>query len=766
MLVIMLLAVWQLPQLKIDSDLLALFPTGQQPEAQGRAEELLSKKYEQQVLLLLAADDSSALRTHLPLIVDVLQACECIAWAGTQFKTENATDRLDAVYKNHANIVLTEPWRDRLLREPPEKIQQQRLREFVTSPGLLNEHILANDPLGSVQDFLRTLRSVPESVSFDEQGNPYIVIEKRHFYLLRVELQGSPFSIRTQAQFAQSLNAALKKVRELPGFRQLQTGAVFYTMDGTEQARTEISTVGVGSATGIVLLLLIVFRRVDIVLLAFAPIAVGVVAGLLVTQWAFGRVHLMALVFGAALVGVAIDYSLHFFTERLDSGPAWQAPKGAKRLFAPLALGLVSSCAGYLSFMASGFPGFMQIAVLSSTGLAAAFIFVMGWYPLLLARPVSTPMPRWLAVLVAKVIGGHSRFLANCQRPSVYFGGIVLVLGGISCWQVNDDIRAMQSMNPALQKAESTLREYMPGQPALQYLLVQANDINTLLRRGEQLQAELDALVVENKLGGYSLLSQWVPSLERQRDSARLWQQQVLDSGLLNRLYEKLGVKAQQAKAYTARWSSARNLPPEALLPILSEVPGAPGYFAMNDKHYSVVHLYAPVDAAAAASLAAQHAERQWVDPVARTSGLLQTYRERASVLLLVAYSVIFCLLLIRYRVLGAAKVIAPPALASVLTIAILLLSGQALSVFHVMALLLVLGIGVDYSLFWRESAGKSRATMLAIGLSTITTVLSFGLLALSSTTAIHNFGLVVLVGIFLVFLLAPLSVHRCDAGR
>ncbi len=74
------------------------------------------------------------------------------------------------------------------------------------------------------------------------------------------------------------------------------------------------------------------------------------------------------------------------------------------------------------------------------------------------------------------------------------------------------------------------------------------------------------------------------------------------------------------------------------------------------------------------------------------------------------------------------------------------------------MALLLVLGIGVDYALFFRETGLDNPATLLAIALSSLTTLLAFGLLALSATTAIHAFGQTILVGILVAFLLSPMA--------
>lgn len=78
-------------------------------------------------------------------------------------------------------------------------------------------------------------------------------------------------------------------------------------------------------------------------------------------------------------------------------------------------------------------------------------------------------------------------------------------------------------------------------------------------------------------------------------------------------------------------------------------------------------------------------------------------------------------------------------------------------------------GIGIDYGLFFAHSsqptgggdgAAQERlvATLLAVLLANLTTQLAFGLLALSHTQAIASFGLVLSVGVFVSFLLAPLA--------
>lgn len=145
----------------------------------------------------------------------------------------------------------------------------------------------------------------------------------------------------------------------------------------------------------------------------------------------------------------------------------------------------------------------------------------------------------------------------------------------------------------------------------------------------------------------------------------------------------------------------------------------------------------------------------QWVDKVGGISAVLGSYRATMAWVLLGAYAVVFAVLFPRYR--GRTwRVLAPTAAASVLAVALLGFLGQQLQLFHVLALMLLLGVGVDYGIFMQEESEGDDAPWLAVGLSAASTILSFGLLALSGTPALRAFGLTMLAGAALVWLLAP----------
>ena len=144
-------------------------------------------------------------------------------------------------------------------------------------------------------------------------------------------------------------------------------------------------------------------------------------------------------------------------------------------------------------------------------------------------------------------------------------------------------------------------------------------------------------------------------------------------------------------------------------------------------------------------------------DRVARISTLLEAQRHSASAMLAVAYASVMGLLLLRYRQPRSLLLVLAPLLSTTTVLAMLTLAAIPLSLFHVFALFLVLGLGMDYGIFAREAGADDSDCRLAIMLSALTSGLSFGLLALSSTPMVQAFGLTVLLGSLLNLLLVPL---------
>jgi len=429
---------------------------------------------------------------------------------------------------------------------------------------------------------------------------------------------------------------------------------------------------------------------------------------------------------------------------------------------------------GYMGLALTPFPGLRHMAAFSACGLVFAWLTVVCWFPSLLkpgtlregtlARRYSATLARWPRV------GLNRASLAGLALFAVF------AAFGWSRLSVNDDIRSLQTPPKALVDDQIKLGKLLDAPTPVQYFLVRGDSPETVLQREEALKARLDPLVAAGRISGYQALSNWVPSMQVQAARRTLVQDTLLGvDGPLSKVAAELG-EDQEWVAATRKHLEA-NTEALTVAQFLTTAPSEPWRHLWLGEQKGV---YASIVAVRGLSLAAipdlKRAANgvprrlmpsviqgvpsvpgvQFVDKVAEISSVLGRYRQYMAWVVLGAYALVFLVLSVRYR-RHAWRVVAPTAMASVATLALLGIAGQPLMMFHILALMLLLGVGIDYGIFMQEDAARRDTPWLAVGLSAVSTVLSFGLLGLSHTPALRAFGLTMLVGTTLAWLLVPL---------
>jgi predicted exporter len=336
----------------------------------------------------------------------------------------------------------------------------------------------------------------------------------------------------------------------------------------------------------------------------------------------------------------------------------------------------------------------------------------------------------------------------------------VILFGGARM-RVQDDIRSLQKPPQKLLEDQLKLGKILDLATPAQFYLLRAANVEALLQREEKLKQRLDLLVQQRQIRGYQAISNWVPSAQLQESRRQLIDRSLLsEQGPLSRVAAKLGAGPAWLKGTRERLLAS----------------GAPikidDYFkapaSESSRHLWLGHVgnqYASIVAlrgvnqsnlALLRQTASGLAGVDWVDQVSQISELLGSYRDTMGWVLLVSYFTVYALLYPRYRQ-ASWRVLAPTAVATLMTLALLSIAGQGLQLFHLSALLLLLGIGVDYGIFLQEPDSQRDGTAwLAVGISALSTLLSFGLLGLSQTPALRAFGLTMAIGIGTVALIVP----------
>jgi predicted exporter len=635
----------------------------------------------------------------------------------------------------------------------------ERTKRLMFSPlGMTNSHLLKNDPLFLFPEYLQSsfadhaaLGMENDVLSVQHDGITYIFIT--------ATLKGNPFYRSEQERITLCIDEALYQVQKYhTGLQILSSGLMLYARAGAESAEREISTIGTVSLVSILLLILLVFRSVRPLLVGVLPIAVGFLAALSLSLIVFGQVHILTLLFGMSLTGISIDYSFHYFSHQLTGGNDWNAAKGLAHIFPGITMGLITTIFGYTGLFLSSFPGLNEMALFSSTGIAAAYGTVVCWFPFLMGKKNSK-----MRLTGSNVIRRNLSFWQFLVSSNWKWPGLILlalfIITGTARVKFNDDIRLLHNAPEQLEQEDSRLRELIGISSSTSLLIIEGDSPQSVLRLEEEITPHLENLMQEKKIASYSALSSVIPSKERQLENVRLLQERLLTTNLLAKYLLSMGFSDSVSQAILSSLAEAHHsfLSFSDWLTSPSSAPLQHLWMGKTTRGYaSIVILEDVQDEKSVQIMSDRFSRTAYVNQVRSLSRMFQRSRHLAILLVAFSYGGIFILLLIKYGIRRGNIIFFPPVVAAAVTLAVMGWFGLNQNFFNTLALLLVLGIGIDYTIFFQESKNGNQSTMLAIFLSACTTILSFGLLSLSSTPALKSFGLTVLVGILFSFIFSP----------
>ncbi|KAI2672855.1 MMPL family transporter [Pseudomonas sp. TNT3] len=572
----------------------------------------------------------------------------------------------------------------------------------------------------------------------------------KSWVLLRARTTGNAFDLKLPLQVAELLQTSREEAAQAD-VQLLAASGLLYAANGQQQATREMTWVGGGATVGILLLLLLAFRRWRVVL-AFVPVLVGMLFGAVACVALFGHMHVMTLVLGSSLIGVAVDYPLHYLSKSWSLKP-WHSWPALRLTLPGLTLSLITSCIGYLALAWTPFPALTQIAVFSAAGLLGAYLSAVCLLPALL-KGVDLRPAQWPLTVSEYLLKLREALLKHASTPVLLALLIAFCVGGLLKLDSKNDIRQWVGAPQQLTDEAQAIARITGYQPTSQFFLVRATNQEELLERQTALSDRLDQLVNLEKLQGYLSLNQLVsqPSEQLQvrealQKLAQFWQP-LLD----------LGVPAEALHAEVTKLQALPTQDIDAALAGPLAEPYRPLWLGPTDDGgvAAMVSLQGLNNPALLQIQARDLPGVELVDRLGELNSVFAATQISAAELKLASCVLIVLVLILPFGLGGALRIVALPLLAALCSLASLGWLGQPLTLFSLFGLLLVTAISVDYAILMREQVGGAAVSLLGTLLAALTTWLSFGLLAVSSTPAVSNFGLSVSLGLAFSFMLAP----------
>jgi predicted exporter len=517
------------------------------------------------------------------------------------------------------------------------------------------------------------------------------------------------------------------------------------------------------SALCIAVLLLAVYRSLPVLALTLVPVASGALAGVAAVALGFPAVHGLTLGFGVTLIGESVDYAIYLFLQR---GSDFK-----QAVWPTIRLGVLTSICGFAALLPSAFTGLAQLGLYSIAGLIAAALvtrYVLAAWQLRL-QPVRdlTRAGRFLEGLIGQVRRGRAGLLVMAL-----LAGILLYAHRSALW--SHELAALSPIRAADMQLDERLRADA-GAPDFRYVLVtSASDRESALAAADTLSSRLRSLVDAGTLGGFESPTLFLPPLRTQQvRRASLPLPEVLSAHLAEAL-RGLPLNATRLAPFVQDIERARNagLLTRGDLAGTSFGTAVDALLVESSQGWSVLLPLAargsgdlPQDAIQAVrrAVAGAAVPAELLDLKGEADRLYSGYLRDAVRLALAGLIAIVMLLVIALRSpLRVLRVMAPLML-SVLTVAAILVTlGRALTILHVVGMLLIVAVGSNYALFFDRAATRPQETSIPLVLASLltanlATVIAFGVLACSSVPVLADLGSTVAPGTFLALLFAAL---------
>jgi predicted exporter len=622
-----------------------------------------------------------------------------------------------------------------------------RLSDLTSPLSPMVKELIPGDPTGEFMKILHTWMTWTAPAR--HQGVWFSSDLRRA--LLVAETHAASFDMESQEQLQGKIREAFRPVAGTStGAAPIQlvmTGPSVIAVEMRQTIQDDVWRLSLCATLLVTTFLFVSYGSISILALSLLPLTSAILAGIAAVDLAFGFIHGMTLAFGITLLGVVDDYPIHLFSHLTRES---RAPAVMKEIWPTMRLGVVATALGFSALLLSGFPGLSQLGLFAMVGLFTAACVTRWVLPHIVpigfhARREGLHVAQWVDALT------RVRLVVPLA--------VVLAIGSFiwsdtPVWE--QDIANLSPISTEKKERDQALRNELGVPDVRDLIVVEGLSEEEALQRSEALALALDPLVRKGELAGYDLAARYLPSRKTQQArQASLPGRETLERNLTSAM-KGLPFKPSLFQPFLDAAGKARTQEPVDIQTFRETALGLKLdslLFMHEGRWAAVVPLRGVTDRQKFRELLTPWGEHQitYLDLKEESNRMVSVYRDETLRLLGWGVLSIGLVLLVGLRApITVLRVMLPIGSAIVVVAALLHALGERFSLFHVASFLLVIGLGLDYALFFNRRHGtlaERGRTVYGLVVCSTTTILVFGVLALSQIPVLRAIGLTTALG-------------------
>ena len=649
--------------------------------------------------------------------------------------TKDYDDVLNIIVKYKYQL-LSKEIRDYLINDEADIVAENSLVNFYSPFFIPIVDNVEDDPFFVVNSKINEIL-VSENNMESRDKIQFINYENKYNVLLNIDMLKKIDS----DNFFNNLTYFLNSLETNENVKTYISGVPIHTYYSQKSAQKEITIISIVSLIVICIMFIFVFKSVKPYIISMCTIFLAGASAFLLSSIFFRSIHIFTFVFGTSLIGISIDHSIHFITEWYNEKDKKEV---LKKIFPSMLLGFLTTIISYLSLSLTSLTLLKQIALFSIFGLISSFLTVNIMYPIVFKNDRRVIKDSVLN-LSKNILNGYVRIINRKIILASFI--IVIVISIIAIPRVKVNFSANQLYNTPDFLLESETEVYKRLNTSLAK--------NIIISRGDTLSK---ALLAEESIGdyftnNYMAISRVLYSEERQRNNIKL-----VEDKLMPLLKEQVNALDLNENSYNKIITEFENIKNEIL--DINKIIDEPSFSDLkkiivtnNNKYF----LIATSDYNTNNIIKSENKDVKIFNLNEEINDALDSTAKTALKMAVIAYILIFIAMIIFFNKKQALAIILVQMMSTLINLSLHSIFSININIFSIFALILSIGISIDYAIFFSNSAADKEITFLAVFLSMMTTVLSFGTLAFSGFIPVKSFGLFLFIGVLSSFIISPI---------
>src|SRR6187551_278988 len=648
--------------------------------------------------------------------------------------------------------------------EAAKRALEENYRQLISPSGVVMKRVIVEDPLGFSFLVLKKLKQLQYDENFELYDNYIITKDHRHI-LFFIQPNYAPNETAHNAIFLEDLQQIIhQQSQQHPDILVSYFGGAAVAVDNAKQLRTDTILTVTLMIVLLIVFLVGYFRRKRMPFIILIPVLIGGLFALCMIGLYQGSVSILALAVGSIILGVAVNYALHFLVHLKHHHDVRLV---IKDLAQPLTVGSLTTVLAFLSLQ------FVNAAVLRDVGLFAGFSLIGAALSSLIFLPHFIPLnlfkekqqkENWIDRIAYSELPSNKYLVYSILLATpffLYFSGKV---------EFNSDLNALNFMKSETAQAQDRLEAINQSSLRSMYVVSDGNTLEEALRKSEIVSPLLRKLKDEGKVQKYSSVSSFLISDSLQQVRLEKWNSfwTVQRKSELTNVVTLEGKRLKYSDKVIQNFDSliSKKYTPATSEDFYSMRTAFFDDFIIEKNNTATIISLAHVDPSEKAHVyeVLKNSPAHAFDRQMLTNLFVEFVHADFNFIVSFTAILVFAALLISYgRIELTLITFIPMVFTWIWILGIMALVGIEFNIVNVMVSTFIFGLGDDYSIFIMDGLQQEYRTgrklmpvvRTSIFLSAVTTICGLGVLIFAKHPALRSIAAISIIGIVCVFVMA-----------